>query len=312
MSTPLFLTICMNPTIQKTLRFSGLVMDKVNRTPLHRLDVSGKGINVSRVLTQLGKDCLHLTQLGGNFRPLFLDLCRQDGLSIEWVESGGPIRFCYTLINDADHSVTELVEESDPVTEGTEERLMEAYAGLLPRFEWIIISGSMAAGFSPALVPFMVRLAKEGGKQVILDLRGRDLVNGLEYKPDLIKPNLFEFVQTFAPDLIAGNWLISEPGNENRIKSRIRDLCFDLAEQHRCRIILTRGMDPVWFVEPGKFSEYPFEPVTPVNTTGSGDAFTAGLVAALGDGASLEDAIAQGIRCGCLNAGLLKVGVISE
>ncbi|MDR2110368.1 MAG: carbohydrate kinase family protein, partial [Spirochaetaceae bacterium] len=45
-------------------------------------------------------------------------------------------------------------------------------------------------------------------------------------------------------------------------------------------------------------------------TTGSGDAFTAGLTAALEDGASLGEAVAEGVRCGGLNAGFLKVGTI--
>ncbi|MDR0316308.1 MAG: tagatose-6-phosphate kinase, partial [Treponema sp.] len=126
-----YLSICLNPTLQKTLRFSSIVSDTVNRTNIHRLDASGKGINVSRVLTQLGKNVVHLTQLGGPMRPLFLSLCEQDSLSVEWVESGSPIRFCHTLINDADSSVTELIEESEPVAAGTEQRLLEHFDSLL-------------------------------------------------------------------------------------------------------------------------------------------------------------------------------------
>jgi 1-phosphofructokinase/tagatose 6-phosphate kinase len=300
----------MNPTLQKTLVFPLLITDKVNRTTKHRLDVSGKGINVSRVLTQLGKSCLHLTQLGGTLRPLFLDLCRKDDLAIEWVESNSLIRFCYTLINQSNHSVTELVEESEPVTGGTEERLMETYTRLLPGYDWVILSGTKATGFSQFLVPLMVRQAKEGGKQVILDLRDQDLINSLEYHPDIIKPNLFEFVQTFAPDLIRGNQLNPNSRDEGAVKNRVQDICLELARQYHCHIILTRGTEPVWFTEGENFCEYAFKPVAAVNTTGSGDAFTAGLAAALGDGASLQEAIAQGIRCGGLNAGLLKVGVI--
>jgi 1-phosphofructokinase/tagatose 6-phosphate kinase len=300
----------MNPTIQKTLEFSNLVIDNVNRTARRRMDVSGKGINVSRVLTQLGKTCLHLTQLGGILRPLFLDLCRQDGLGIEWVESGSPIRFCYTIINTSDHSVTELVEESEPVMSGTEERLKEASMKLLPYYEWLIISGTKAEGFSDELVPFIVRRAKEAGAHVILDVRSQDLKNSLAYKPDIIKPNLFEFAGTFAPDLITNNQLIHNPGDEVWIKKRIQKICLDLAEQYQCRVVLTRGMEPVWFAQSGTFAEYAFEPVSPVNTTGSGDAFTAGLAAALSEGASFKEGIAQGIRCGRLNAGCFKVGVI--
>jgi 1-phosphofructokinase/tagatose 6-phosphate kinase len=311
MKNPSFLTVCMNPSLQKTLRFSSLIRDKVNRTGNHRLDASGKGINVSRVLSQLGKTNCHVTQLGGMLRPLFLDLCAQDSLSVEWVESGSPIRFCYTLLDDADHSVTELVEESQPVTKGTEERLMATYTRLLPAYETVIISGTKAAGFSDAVVPCMVRQAKEAGRFVILDIRGKDLINSLGYKPDIIKPNLLEFVETFTPELKPRLFALDAP-QEDLMRDPIQKLGIELCRNYQCRIILTRGAQSIWFTESGSFAEYEFESLQPVNTTGSGDAFTAGLAVALSDGADLGAAVAEGVRYGRLNAGLLKVGVIAE
>jgi fructose-1-phosphate kinase PfkB-like protein len=137
-----YLTVCLSPALQKTLRFSSIVPNTVNRSGVHRFDAAGKGINVSRVIHQLGKKTVHLTQLGGTMRPLFLSLCEQDSLTVEWVESGSPIRLCYTLINDADSGVTELVEESAPVAEGTEERLLERFDEILPACKCLIISGS--------------------------------------------------------------------------------------------------------------------------------------------------------------------------
>ncbi len=151
-----FLTVCLNPTLQKTLRFPSIYSGTVNRTGIHRLDASGKGINVTRVLTQLGKKTVHLTQLGGGLRPLFLSLCEQDKLSVQWAESESEIRFCYTLLSEADGTVTELIEESKVVVDGTEKRLLEKFDELLintPDLNWVIISGTKAAGFSGAVFP---------------------------------------------------------------------------------------------------------------------------------------------------------------
>ena len=114
-----FLSVCMNPTLQKTLCFNTVIPDRVNRAAACRLDASGKGINVTRVLSQLGKDAVHLTQLGGELRRLFLGLCEKDRLDVRWVESGSAVRFCYTIIAggevsgtaDSGRTVTELVEE---------------------------------------------------------------------------------------------------------------------------------------------------------------------------------------------------------
>jgi 1-phosphofructokinase/tagatose 6-phosphate kinase len=308
MKQPVYLSICMTPTLQKTLVFSGLIPDRVNRTGEYRLDASGKGINVSRVLTQLGEKCIHLTQLGGIFKDLFLELCGQDKINVEWVDSLSPVRFCYTLIDKGEGTVTELVEEAGKVGDGTEERLLAAYARLLPGVSSVIISGTMAAGFSGALIGEMVRLAKSRSVTVILDIRGRDLLQSLPWSPDIIKPNLYEFASTFAEDLVARNEIAEK---KEKVKERVRKVWEELYAQYHSRLVLTRGPETIWYSENGELEEYAFEAdAKPLNTIGSGDAFTAGMAASLGRGASLRDAVAEGCRCGKLNAALLRPGVI--
>jgi 1-phosphofructokinase family hexose kinase len=305
-----FLTVCLNPTLQKTLRFSSIVPGAVNRTGVHRLDVSGKGINVTRVLSQLGKKAVHLTQLGGVMRPLFLSLCEQDGLSVEWVESGSEIRFCYTVLNESDGSVTEMVEESEAVRAGTEQRLLEKFDSIIdtsPDLKCLVISGTKAAGFSDKVIPYMARKAKERGLRVVLDIKGKDLIESLQYEPDVVKPNLFEFAATFAPDLVKDN---DFDVDNAEAREQIKYAVADTARKYGCKIILTNGSRKILAVDGGKFFEVEFEAVKAVNSTGCGDAFTAGLAAALEDGADFHKAIGEGARCGALNAGLVKPGVI--
>jgi 1-phosphofructokinase/tagatose 6-phosphate kinase len=301
-----FLTVCLNPTLQKTLHFFSIFPGTVNRTGVHRLDASGKGINVTRVLTQLGKKVVHLTQLGGGLRPLFLSLCEQDGLSVQWVESESQIRFCYTLLTDADGAVTELVEESEPVRAGTEERLLEKFDELIAHTQglnWVIISGTKASGVSDTVIPSMTQKAKEKGLKVTLDIKGKDLTESLKHEPDIVKPNLFEFVSTFAPDLIKDNELITIDDAANE---RIKSAVLDMAQKNKCRVILTNGSRKIIAVDANNFFEVEFQPVKAVNSTGCGDAFTAGLVAALEDGAGFRSAISEGCRCGALNATLVR------
>jgi len=305
-----FLTVCLNPTLQKTLRFSSIYPGTVNRTGVHRLDASGKGINVTRVLTQLGKRAVHLTQLGGGLRPLFLSLCEQDGLLVQWAESESQIRFCYTLLTDTDGAVTELIEESEPVSAETEERLLEKFDGLLAHtadLNWVIISGTKAAGFSDAVIPAMTRKAKEKGLKVILDIKGKDLKESLNYQPDIVKPNLFEFAADFAPELIKNNELITI---DDPAKERIKSAVWDMARKNNCRVILTNGSRKIIAADANEFFEVEVRPVKAVNSTGSGDAFTAGLAAALENGADFREAINEGCKCGALNAALARPGVI--
>ncbi|MCL2765306.1 MAG: PfkB family carbohydrate kinase [Treponema sp.] len=305
-----FLTICLNPTLQKTLRFASVAPGAVNRAIAHRLDASGKGINVTRVLTQLGKKAVHLTQLGGCLRPLFLSLCEQDGLSVEWTESESQIRFCYTTLTENDNNVTELVEESEPVAAGTEERLLKKFDALLadnnPGFKTLIISGTKAAGFSGEIIPGMVQKAKEKGLRIILDIKGDDLKESLKHEPDIVKPNLLEFASTFTPELIRDNDIL--PGEKS--KELIKSVMAELTQKHRCIIILTNGSRKILAAAKNNFCEIDPEPeiFKTVNTTGCGDAFTAGLASA--DTEDFIAAIKEGMRCGALNASLLRPGVI--
>ena len=302
-----FLTVCLNPTIQKTLRFQSIVSGTVNRAALHRLDVSGKGINVTRVLTQLGKKAVHLTQLGGVMKPLFLSLCEKDKLSVEWAESESQIRFCYTLLTDG--SVTELVEESQPVAAGTEERLLEKYEKLLNGASHLVISGTKAGGFSDNMFPVMARKAKEKGLCIILDIKGKDLIECLKYEPEIIKPNLFEFAATFAPQLIKDNDILI---NDDKEKEKIKSAVFDITQKYKCRVILTNGSRKLFAADREDFLEFDIKQAKTVNSIGCGDAFTAGLASALEDGADFSVAINEGMRCGALNAELEKPGCIND
>ena len=335
-----FLTVCLNPTLQKTLSFPSIISGSVNRTAVHRLDASGKGINVTRVLTQLGKKAVHLTQLGGSFRPQFLSLCEQDGLFVKWAECNSDIRFCYTVLNESDSSVTELIEESQPVCADTEQKLIKLFTNILNKADTphsslrplrlrasarnsfsincLIVSGTKAAGFSDEILPAMVCKAKEKGLRVILDIKGKDLIESLKYEPDVIKPNLLEFVSTFAPELIRNN----EVTLNDTTKEQIKSIMIDTARKYGSRIILTNGSRKILAAEKDSYSEIDVPVVKAVNTTGCGDAFTAGLASALEDcwfakqtwvalqTLDLNTAINEGIRCGALNAELVRPGVI--
>jgi 1-phosphofructokinase/tagatose 6-phosphate kinase len=195
-----FLTLCLNPVLQKTIVLHGLEENKVNRSSEYYFDAAGKGVITSRVLIQLNDRVIHLTQAGGRNRDLFLEMLAREGIPVKWADSGSEIRFCYTLLNKAKHTSTEIVEEAVPVTPGTEKEICTLFSSLLPDCHTVIISGTKAAGFSPSLYPDLVKMAKEAGKITVLDYRGDDLKNSLAAHPDVIKPNYTEFISTFLPE----------------------------------------------------------------------------------------------------------------
>lgn len=294
------LTICLNPVMQKTIILPNLEENQVNRSNEYYADASGKGVNVTRVLTQMGEEVVHLTQLGGQFRDNFLKMTDSDGLNIQWVESGSEIRSCYTLVNQARNTATEIVEEAVPVGAATEKRIWQRFLQLVADCSIVIISGTKAAGFSNRIFPEIVRESKKQGKTVILDYRSADLLNSLRYRPDFIKPNYREFVHTFFPGA----------ENEKNITNRITQKMLDLYTKFGCTTILTRGSDEILFNQANKIERIQPPQITPVNTIGCGDAFTAGFASVWNRQPQLLSAIKSGIECARKNALLIRPGVI--
>jgi 1-phosphofructokinase family hexose kinase len=305
MSAGYFLTVCLNPTLQKTIVLNRLWENEVNRSNKYYLDASGKGVNVSRVLAQLGEPVIHLTHAGGQNRELFFSLSAKDGIELRVVESNSEIRYCYTLINQEKHTTTEIVEESAPVGTGTEPRIVAEFQKLLPGSHTVIISGTKAAGYSGELYPDMVRQAKKMGKTVILDFRGEDLKRSLDYQPDIIKPNLSEFINTFL-----SGFSPSEQEIQNEAVEQVKEKMTELFRQYGIITVLTMGKHGALYMNQKQVDSMAAESIQPVNTIGCGDAFTAGLASNWRRNRDIEKAVQKGMECAKMNALLIKPGTI--
>ncbi len=309
------LCLCLNPTLQKTLVFDRLAKGEVNRARASRVDASGKGVNVARVLTQIGTRAIHLTQAGGPTRDWFLALCAADGLEVRSVESGSDIRFCHTVIDRFDGTVTELVEEAAAVDPGTAQRVSEAFESALPECSALVLSGTRAPGFPDGLYPALVRRAKAAGLLVVLDIRGADLLACLSEGPDVVKPNLAEFLATWpmaAASRGTGGAAASDTARMAEVKAQVTAIAEELDSRCGTSLVLTRGILPTWYFTGGELREEAVAAKKAVNTIGSGDAFGAGLVASLLEGKALAEAVREGARLGALNAMRLKPGSVAD
>jgi 1-phosphofructokinase/tagatose 6-phosphate kinase len=300
---PSFLVVCLNPTIQKTLVFSKIRPGEVNRTAQWRIDVAGKGIIPTRILTQLGERAVHLTQLGGPYRDWFLSMCAEDKLPIEWVESNAPIRFCTTLIEESEGHATELVEESLPVAPGTSEAIIARFSELVQKMDAVLLSGTVATGIVPGTMARLAKIASEAGARLYLDIKKQDLLECLEFHPLCAKPNLEELAQTLGIPY-------DEVREDGPAHSLVAETGRTFYEKFGTYIVVTRGAKSTLYWDGSQLCEQPVDPVNVRNPIGSGDAFGAGLARILERGGSIHEAVKEGTRLGGLNAAQLKPGSI--
>ena len=299
-NAPRFLAVCLNPTFQRTISLPRMDKGEVNRARLARLDASGKGINVSRVLRQLGAPVRHLTHLGPG-KDEFLRLCSEDNLQISWVDSLSPIRTCITLLDESENSTTEVIEPTEPVDEGTVAAVIDVFKRELEKADWVVLSGSKAPGYPPNLFAEFCRSARDVGKPVVADYRGEELLASLPFEPVLVKINLVEFASTFLPNLT-----VSETDDSSALPA-VKEKLAELSVRGS-NFVLTRGARAILCAGNGTIEAVDPPHIVPVNTIGSGDSVAAGMAFALSNGAPLREAVIQGGRCGAQNAVVLKPG----
>lgn len=255
-------------------------------------------MNVSRVLQQLGHKVIHITHCGGSMGQIFLKLAKKDKFNIAAISCKAETRMCTTLIDKGSGTVTELVEEPEAVESGTEVKIRKIFLKELRNSHSLIISGSKAPGYSDDIFPWMVEKAKAIGVRVICDYRGKDLINTLPFKPDIIKPNLDEFNELLKnyPEMDKGSL-------EKSIEF--------IAYKYDTISVITNGAGKVVYFADGKIHKIAPRKSKSINTIGCGDSFAAGLGAALESGKDIRDAVLQGIHVAGLNASTKFPGYIS-
>lgn len=298
------LVVCLNPTFQRTMIFDNFKIGEVNRAKDVLFDASGKGVNVSRVLNQKGSKNFLLTHLGYNSTSEMLDLCKKDNISLLYtIAKNTRNRCCTTIINK--ESITELVEEADSVIEEDVIKIMSLFEKNISNCDALIITGTKSPGYYNELYPYFVKKAKELNKFVLLDLKGDDLINSIKYSPDIIKPNLCEFMKTFF------NLDILESDPINNHKSKVISKMKEIYEIYGVNSIISASINPILSFYNGEFNEFEIiKSSNIVNTIGCGDTFAASIVHNLINNKSFEYSINEAINDSAKNAQNLKPGSI--
>ncbi|MFA7128658.1 MAG: PfkB family carbohydrate kinase [Sphaerochaeta sp.] len=297
----MILCVCLNPTFQSTMLFDSFSLGEVNRAEHHFLDASGKGMNTARILTQLNERTCLLTHLGGNRKDEMLSLCERDKVRVLYADSHSEMRTCTTIISGG--VCTELVQEPYPVGPTTEQDIRTLFTEALKEAKAVIISGTRAPGYSKHLYSDFVKEAKQAGKFVLLDIKGEDLLTSLPHRPDVIKPNLSEFMQTFFGKTI------SEQADDEALLANVRTKMQELHQSYGISIVLSRGKQDLYLFD-GTFSSIPVEHVPIVNTIGCGDTLSAVLTKELLHAQTLQQATITATKYATLNAKSIHPGSI--
>ena len=286
------------PAVQRVMVFPKLALDAVNRAAKVLDGAAGKSINAAKVLDTLGEHPVATGFLGGDRGEFLRATLEARGIESEFVPIAARTRQCVTVIDEGGGTVTELVEESSRGDAADFEKLVEIVQRRAPSCRALVMSGTIAPGGPVDLYFVCTRLANEAGAISVVDAQGAALIEALKAGPGLVKPNRAELAATVGRDL----------PNEPAVMLAMREL----RERGAQRVIVTAGRDPALAFDGQRFWRVTPPKIVPMNPIGSGDAFTAGLVARLVHGDALDEACRWAGAAGAANALTLLAGEVDR
>ena len=286
----MILTVTMNPSIDTRYSVDHLVIDDVNRvTPAKT--AGGKGLNVSRVLVQLGDDVVATGLLGGHSGAYLGELMDADGITHRFTPIAGESRTCIALLHDGNQ--TEFLESGPTVSAEELEAFVGNYADLVSEASCVTLSGSLPKGVPADTYARLVAIAAEAGIPVLLDTSGAALDAALEadVKPTLVKPNLTEI-----------NGLLGTSFTSDDLSDLRQTLAADARFAGIPWVVVSMGAAGSVAFHDGRTLRARAPRIEAVNATGSGDSTIAGFAHAIAAGSDAEEVLRCGNTCGTLNA----------
>lgn len=186
----------LTPAFQQIQFHGALRPGEVNRAREVRWCASGKVLNVAIALARLGGPLLTIAPLGGLAGRMIENEFEEDDVAARWIFARAPTRVCTTLIESDLGRTTELVENARPLAEQELHMFSEAFVPAVYGASFIVFAGSLPAGVPASFYLDLVERGEVSGEQLILDIRGPELLATLPKRPLVVKPNREELEQT--------------------------------------------------------------------------------------------------------------------
>jgi 6-phosphofructokinase 2 len=277
------ITLTLNPTIDGSASADVIQPIRKIRMTDERYHPGGGGINVARVIEELGGKARALYLAGGATGAILDDLLRSTGIAAQCIAIKGYTRIAHTVFERSSGQEFRFVPEGPRVSADEWESCLSALAAL--DFDYVVASGSLPRGLPASGYARVVEIAAHKGAKVIVDTSGPALRATLDKGVFLIKPNLRELEE-----------LIGRPLADTKAQTlAARDLIAARASEI---VALTLGREGALLVSAHGAWRSVVPPVDAQSAVGAGDSFVGGITLALAQGRPLRSVLASGVAAG--------------
>ena len=185
------LTVTLNIALDVTYHVGRFEHGHTTRVGEVARRAGGKGVNVARVLHELGREVV-VTGLAGGFTGQALRAeMEAAGLRDELVEIEGQSRLTVVVV-DREGAATGFSERGPVVMNGEWEAARDRCDELIGSSAVVVLAGSLPAGVPPDAYAQLIAAAMDAGVPVLLDAEGEALALGAAAGPTVVKVNVSE------------------------------------------------------------------------------------------------------------------------
>ena len=280
-------TVTFNPAIDYVVRLDApLEVGEVNRAGGEDCVLGGKGINVSGVLAQLDCPSVALGFVAGETGAWLERGLEKQGLETDFVHLEQGMTRINVKIKAGQE--TELNGAGPDIPESAV-RQLEEQLDALNENDILILAGSIPRSLPQDTYERLLARLQGKGVRAVVDATRDLLVNVLQYRPFLIKPNNHELGEIV--------------GLELKTDAEIIAAARALQEKGACNVLVSMADDGAILVdETGKVHRIGCPRGKVVNSVGAGDSMVAGFVAGWMQTGSYDMALRLGTACGSATA----------
>jgi len=279
-------TITLNPLLDRVVAVDELIYDDVNMVADERKYPAGKGLDVSRVIKELGGQSIAMGFVGGYNGIEIVGRLVNEGIVCDFTKIHNETRAHFTIFQKRKKLQT-LLSTPCPVISQIEVNEFFRKVQEIPAASYVVISGNIPQGMDDSFYAQLITTLKERDVRVILDADKEALKRGADAGPYLIKPNIHEFGR-----LIENN--INEIDEIVRYAQPYEDKIKYIVVSLGARGVVGICQEGSYHVIPPKINVR--------SSAGAGDSLVGGIIFALSENAHFEEALALGVACGTASA----------
>jgi 1-phosphofructokinase family hexose kinase len=283
----MIITVTLNAAIDKTLAVPNFRLGRRHRAVEQTAMAGGKGVNVARALRGLGQPVIATGIAGGPTGTRIVEHLTEEGILNDFVRIREESRTSTAVIDPTSGEQTEINERGPNVSDGELELFVDKLLYLAKGAAVCVFAGSLPRGVDAGLYGRLIEEMRRLGVTTLIDSEGEPLLLATRGAPDVVTPNEIE------AEGLVGHEFADEDDRRRALGEMVemgaREAIMTLADG--CLAVLGDGTDRSLY-------RATLEPLEPVSSVGSGDAFLAGFVAARYGGRDPDRCLRFAVACG--------------